>query len=515
MKKIRQPEFDSIGGARRARRQTTVHQSPSPTAFFLPLLLLLLFLPVGRGASAQQGWIDYLGECCAKQVPYPGHGAMQLTYREIERRLYHSPRPWMTREISKRGAIVIGRSLMIQHDTTTTGRGEYVTTRQIGPHELLQRNYRGEELSGTTPGELEHQWLRIARYSPIPLLERSRGESPPADLSTREGYALYTITVNGEDLLLSIRTADTLLEEVTRRWHDGMLGDMQETIRYQDFRMADGRWVPWAISIESPEDVHEEVVLTGAVLDSRVEPVLERPDDYRVDEGDEPAPEVTVERITDHLYAVNYLHTESRSILVEFTDYMAVIDVPFDSRNGELLLREAARIAPEKPVRYFAFGHHHPWYLGGVRPFIYNGTTVIATPGNVDYVRYLATASHALQPDSLHLNPRPLRTEIVDSMLTITDGEYRMQIVHIGMRSAHTEDYLLFYFPEERILVQGDLAWVPIDESQRTRSEREEGLLNAIREFGLDVETIIQTWPVSDRYPVKSIYRIEEIRIEN
>src|SRR5690606_21927527 len=94
-------------------------------------------------------------------------------------------------------------------------------------------------------------------------------------------------------------------------------------------------------------------------------------------------------------------------------------------------------------------------------PFVYRGATVLCRRENREYVEYVAQAPHALQPDSLFLQPRPLHTQLLDSVTTITDGSFAMEIYHIGMQSAHTSAYLLFYFPSEKLVFEGDLAWIP------------------------------------------------------
>ena len=104
--------------------------------------------------------------------------------------------------------------------------------------------------------------------------------------------------------------------------------------------------------------------------------------------------------------------------MVEFSNFLLVAEAPLSSENGELVIREAQKIAPGKRLEYFVAGHFHPDYTGGMRPFVHIGARVLCTPQDVPYFTSLAEAPHTLKPDSLELEPRPLKTEVFDSVKT-------------------------------------------------------------------------------------------------
>lgn len=474
----------------------------------LSLLSLLLF-SIAPSLIAQTENLsaisDYLQECCAQQIPEDDR-LLDLLYDEVERKPYHSRAPWTTREIVREGRAVVGADLFLQYDTVSTPGRAYASIRQYSGGLLFRRNYEGKEMTQVSPADLVVEPLLNARYSPISLLEKTRQASPRSDLITRPGYALYRMRIDAEEVTLEIGRSDRLLKRVVRRWYDEMLGDLCETIVYEEFEDVDGVSCPRLIVTDRGHGLRDTIKVIGAKSLREVPLPLVRPEEYEVRPPVPVDSGVVVEKISKNIHGIRFLHTESQSFLVEFSDFFAVIDVPFNSSNGETVLREAEKIAPDKPVRIVAFGHHHPWYIGGVRPFVHRGATVLARSENIEYVRSLVNASHAMQPDSLQLSPQPLRTEMIDTIMSITDGDYAMQVIHIGMRSAHTEDYLLFYFPLEKMVVHGDLAWIRMDGEISPASVRERGLYQAILDFGLDVETILQTWPTSERHDVKVRY---------
>jgi hypothetical protein len=141
---------------------------------------------------------------------------------------------------------------------------------------------------------------------------------------------------------------------------------------------------------------------------------------------------------------------------------------------------------------------------------VHKGTTILTTEGDKEFVTYIAQAPRTLHPDSLHLQPTALKTEIIDGKKIISDGTYTMEIHFIGERSMHTNDYLLYYFPEEKLLFEDDLAWIPREGETGKAGKRQKGLYDAVKNIGLTVDTVVQGWPVNG-YGVKTIFSFSEL----
>ena len=60
------------------------------------------------------------------------------------------------------------------------------------------------------------------------------------------------------------------------------------------------------------------------------------------------------------------------------------------------------------------------------------------------------------------------------------------------------------------MLFQDDLVWISKEGEIKKASARQAGLYNAIKDLGIKVETIIQSWPVSD-YGVKTIIPFKDL----
>jgi glyoxylase-like metal-dependent hydrolase (beta-lactamase superfamily II) len=291
-----------------------------------------------------------------------------------------------------------------------------------------------------------------------------------------------------------------------------LFGDVLSTFTYQDYSVAGNLSYPRTIQIEKINGkVKDEVKILTSNTTNEAPQLLEKPIDYSLKEDEETVSEIKVEKFSDNIHFIELKHTDDKIMIVEFSDFLLVAEAPLNSKNGELIISEAKKIAPNKPIKYFVFGHYHPHYLGGMRPFIHKGAKIICSKQNEEYVKYLANAPHTLNPDSLQIQAKPLLIEEIKDSLTITDGKFPMKIYFIGKKSEHTNDYLIYYFPTEKLLFEDDLVWIPKKGEIRKASGRQAGLYNAIKELGLEVQTIIQSWPVAD-YGVKTIIPFKDLK---
>jgi glyoxylase-like metal-dependent hydrolase (beta-lactamase superfamily II) len=182
------------------------------------------------------------------------------------------------------------------------------------------------------------------------------------------------------------------------------------------------------------------------------------------------------------------------SLLVEFKDYVAVVDAPNNEERSLAVIAEAARLAPGKPVQYVINTHHHFDHAGGLRTYLSQGTTIVTHETNKQY--YLNILFHpgprTLQPDRMALfnpmywisrRPPPIETVAGEPRSTakyvVTDGEKILEVIKVqdvayelGDRSYtqgnHSVDMLIAYLPKERILFNADLYSPPAQSAAPT-----------------------------------------------
>jgi len=174
-----------------------------------------------------------------------------------------------------------------------------------------------------------------------------------------------------------------------------------------------------------------------------------------------------------------------------------VMESAVGSPDGEMLVDVIKKQFPNQPIRTFLYSHYHPHYLGGIRPFIAEGATIVTTPGNEAFVKEMAERPFKIAPDRLAQSGALLKLQTIqDKRLTLSDAENEVVAIDIGKLSQHTDEFTIFYFPRQKLLFEAELGWFT-QNGQVRPSKRAAGLVKAIDENKLDVERIVQSWPVA------------------
>lgn len=212
-------------------------------------------------------------------------------------------------------------------------------------------------------------------------------------------------------------------------------------------------------------------------------------------------PEPSIAKIRDGLWDVRLPTLDARSFVVEFESFVVTVEAPWSSAAGEQavdLIREAF---PDKPIRYALYSHHHPHASGGLRAFMAAGATVVAPTAHADYLAEVTDRDFSLAPDRLSKTKTKPSSIAFDETFTIAEAGQSLQVIDIGEQSRHTTHYMMFWLPESKLLIQGDLGWFVAPDGAVRVGGRSAGLLEAIDTRELPVETLLQGWPVNTQDP--------------
>lgn len=215
--------------------------------------------------------------------------------------------------------------------------------------------------------------------------------------------------------------------------------------------------------------------------------------------------EIVPREIAAHLFSIDLVSLNMRIFVAEFRDYLMVFEGAWDPRNSDPI---AARVREHfrKPVRYFAFSHLHSQYIAGTRSWVHQGATVLVPPTTAPLIESMVRQGRRLRPDALAAEPRPLHMEVVPKQRRIEDRVNAVEVHNV--ESGHTDEYLILYFPRQKVLLTGDLLFY---RSGKPLSDRSLKLCENVRKLGLDVETYVATWPL-DGYGTKNVVTKAEMR---
>jgi glyoxylase-like metal-dependent hydrolase (beta-lactamase superfamily II) len=259
-------------------------------------------------------------------------------------------------------------------------------------------------------------------------------------------------------------------------------------MRYTKYKNFDGVMFPTLVHVHqgdprlNPAHNYYEYTITDVKANVPVTPI-EAPDVVRT----AVAPPVRVEsrKLADGVWLLG--GGTHNSALVEFKDFVAVVEAPQNEARSLAVIEEANRLAPNKLIKYVVNTHHHFDHAGGLRTYLSQGTTVITHESNKQYYLDIMfyPAPRELQPDRMALyspmymiSRRPAPIETVASFAggpgggaakyVITDGDHILEMFHVQdmayeledpsyAQGNHSADMLMAYLPKEKILINADL----------------------------------------------------------
>ncbi len=335
----------------------------------------------------------------------------------------------------------------------------------------------------------------------------------------------FTLPVNGAKYKINGTINDQNLVELTDTWFPNpVYGDMDFEMRFTKYKTFDGGvQFPTLLHVHqgdprlNPAHNDYEYNVTGVKVNL---PVASMPMPDAIRNAVAPPVRVVSQKLGEGVWLMG--GGTHNSMLVEFKDFVTVVDAPQNEARSLAVIEEAGRLVPNKLIKYVVNTHHHFDHAGGLRTYLSQGTTVITHESNKQYYMDIMfyPAGRELQPDRMSfyspmymISRRPAPMETVASFsagpgggaaqYTITDGERILQLFHVQdmayeledpslAQGNHSADMLMAYLPKEKILMNADL-YSPPTSSTTTPTASMRTLYQNIRKQKLDVAQHVPT----------------------
>ena len=375
-------------------------------------------------------------------------------FTQTNRYFGHLFEPWQTNEYQVKGSYTLAsntETLYIQDNRTFRGKS-YQSTKVFTPGYLMWLDYGQNEPNKVSAEDADNYLGQSALYSPVFYLDDFLSINIDKQAVSYSVGTLYTIaykTKNGNLVSIRIDNKKMLLSSIQILYPHELYGDVLKTLTYEYLQNPKTKtYYPNHTKAEELGIVASEVSIAIAESDLDIDSIKQLiPNEYRLSAPSDSEVDISYTQYNNHIHLLDFKHTDDKVMIVEFDDFLLVAEAPINSSNGELIIEKAKEIAPNKPIRYFVFGHHHPHYIGGIRAFVANKSTVLCYKENETYVKQITQFKHTFKPDQLEKAPQDLALELIDGKKIISDGDFEMHIIHIGAMSSHTKDYLIYYFP--------------------------------------------------------------------
>lgn len=291
--------------------------------------------------------------------------------------------------------------------------------------------------------------------------------------------------IPAKDYKMNVTINDQNLVELVDTWFPNpVYGDMDYEMRYTMYKDFSGVKFPQLVHVHqgdprlNPAHNYYEFKITDVKGNVPVTPL---PVPEAVRNATLAPVRVETQKLADGVWALT--GGSHNSMVVEFRDFVAVVEAPNNEARSLALLAEATRLVPTKPIKYLVNTHHHFDHAGGLRTFLAQGTTIVTHESNKPYYLDIMfyPAPRTLDPDRLAVynpmymisrRPAPIETVGGDTRATapyvLTDGERMLEVFHVqdmayelgdpSLRQGnHSQDMLMAYLPKEKILYNADL----------------------------------------------------------
>jgi glyoxylase-like metal-dependent hydrolase (beta-lactamase superfamily II) len=308
----------------------------------------------------------------------------------------------------------------------------------------------------TGAGSLDF-WL-----TPHGFLKGVAANASTAKVSTVGGKNVLSFTVLGKYTVTGTLNAQNLVDRVQMLRDVPYTGDTLFEGIYSDYRDFGG--VKFPMHIVMREGSYPTLDLTVAGVNPNSPAALEiggaspapagGPPAGRGGPATPPQPEKIAEGVWFLTPGVE------GSVLVEFKDYVVIIEAPTNEAYTVAALAEVKKMFPGKPIKYVVNTHHHADHAGGLRAYVAEGIPIITHESHKKYYEeQIFKNPHSLNPDRLARAPRAPILETVKDKRVLTDGATTVEL-YLMRGQPHSEGMLMAYLPKEKLLIQAD-AYAP------------------------------------------------------
>jgi len=169
---------------------------------------------------------------------------------------------------------------------------------------------------------------------------------------------------------------------------------------------------------------------------------------------------VTNEKLGDGVYRLTTGPGSYDSVIVEFKDYVMMLEGPQSIARGQAYIEETIKLMPNKPIRYVMNTHPHSDHTGGLPALAAAGAIIITQKNNVEFLEESLNNPRTLldpETDPLAKTPRKVKVEGVAEKKVYSDGTHSVELYHIP-GAPHSNGLLIAFLPKEKVLFQGDFS---------------------------------------------------------
>jgi glyoxylase-like metal-dependent hydrolase (beta-lactamase superfamily II) len=224
--------------------------------------------------------------------------------------------------------------------------------------------------------------------------------------------------------------------------------------------------------------------------------------------GAAPAMTVTTEKLGDGLYRLTTGPGSYDSVIVEFKDYVMMLEAGQSEARALAYIAETKKLVPNKPIRYVMNTHPHSDHTGGLPPMVAEGSTIITQKNNEAFFDKALNTPRTLLNDTLAKNSKKAKIEAVAEKKVYSDGTRTIEMYH-AFPAPHSNGLLIAYIPKEKIVFQGDFS---LPAPGQPANDHVMALAPVLKKLNLDFERYINVHTSAAPQTSAEFWKAVEVR---
>jgi hypothetical protein len=292
------------------------------------------------------------------------------------------------------------------------------------------------------------------------------------------------------------------IKKIERLEHDEIYGDVVQEIIYSNYKTIKGLPIPSQILHKKNNFPQRVFNYKSLNINPTIDTILIKKYDplyfsSQILEQTQTAYEL--DTIAPGLYILKLKLLNNKVLVAEYKDFLSIIEAPQNLETGRSIIKYLNEKFPTKKIKYCFVSHHHPDHAGAITAFMENNSTIISTNKSINFFK---TISKGKSTRILNNNDLVISNKVsyhiidADSNKTFFSKEYPLKVYERGKSTFHTNEYLFFYFPVQKILFVGDLVYFSAT-GVIPQSKRAYSLFKLITEENILVNRIYTSFPLN------------------
>jgi glyoxylase-like metal-dependent hydrolase (beta-lactamase superfamily II) len=319
--------------------------------------------------------------------------------------------------------------------------------------------------------------------------------------------------VSGKDYVINGYVDDKNMVDRVETWlGENIMGDMHILATYSGWKDFGGVMAPSKIVQTRGGWPFFEVNVTAAKANpSDVASLVPAPPAANRGGGGPPrAPApltVTDEKLGDGIYRFTTGPGSYDSVVVEFKDYIMMLEAGQSVQRGVAYVAETKKLFPNKPIRYVFNTHPHSDHTGGLPVLVAEGATMITQKNNEEFLSKALNTPRTLLDDPLAKNPKKAKIEAVAEKKVYSDGTRTVEFYHTWP-VPHSNGLLIAYLPKEKIIFQGDFSVTPGEAA----NDHVNALVPILKKLNLDFDRYINVHTSAEAQHKADVWKAYDMR---